>query len=126
MALKEVTLRDWWRVVARELPTGFFLGTMLGAIGFARILLWQFLAMHHWNFLGLGKDYGAHYFLLATTVFLALIGVVLFGSLAGSMLPFILRRFKLDPGERLGAVRRHARRCHRTGDLLHGCVDAAA
>jgi magnesium transporter len=97
MALKEVALRDWWRVVARELPTGFFLGTMLGAIGFVRILFWQFLAMNHWNFLGLGKDYGEHYFLLATTVFLALIGVVLFGSLAGSMLPFILRRFNLDP-----------------------------
>ena len=99
MALKEVSLRDWWRVVVRELPTGLFLGTMLGAIGFLRILLWQFFAVNHWNLFGLavGKDYGPYFLLLATTVFLALIGVVMFGSLAGSMLPFILRRFKLDP-----------------------------
>lgn len=95
MALKEVALRDWWRVVVRELPTGMFLGSMLGAIGFCRILLWQFFYSQHWTFIG--KDYGEHYLLIATTVFLALIGVVTFGSLAGSMLPFILRRFKLDP-----------------------------
>ena len=97
MALKEVALRDWWRVVIRELPTGVFLGTMLGAIGFCRILLWQLLSQHPLLGLAIGKDYGPHYLLLATTVFLALIGVVTFGSLAGSMLPFILRRFKLDP-----------------------------
>ena len=95
MALKDVALHDWWRVVIRELPTGVFLGTMLGAIGFVRILLWQFFFLQHWTFVG--KDYGPHYFLIATTVWLALIGVVTFGSLAGSMLPFILRRFKLDP-----------------------------
>ena len=95
MALKEVTLRDWWRVVSRELPTGLMLGTMLGLIGFCRILLWQLFYSLHWTFVG--KDYGPHHMLLATTVFLSLIGVVTFGSLAGSMLPFILRRFKLDP-----------------------------
>ncbi|MGH7593278.1 MAG: magnesium transporter [Gemmatimonadales bacterium] len=99
MALKELALRDWWRVVVREIPTGVALGTMLGAIGFARILLWQFLAMHHWMAFGvtLGLDYGVHYMLVAATVFCALIGVVLFGSVAGSMLPFLLRRFGLDP-----------------------------
>lgn len=88
MALKEVTLADWWRVVVRELPSGLTLGTMLGGIGFLRITLWQFLGFY---------DYGPHYLLLGTTVLLSLIGVVLFGSLAGSMLPFVLRRFGLDP-----------------------------
>ena len=88
MALKEVTLRDWWRVVGREIPTGLTLGTMLGGIGFLRIALWQYLGFY---------DYGSHFLLLGATVFFALIGVVLFGSLAGSMLPFVLRRFGLDP-----------------------------
>jgi magnesium transporter len=99
MALNELSLRDWWRVVVREIPTGVALGTMLGSIGFVRIVLWQFLAAHHWKAFGvpLGLDYGVHYLLVATTVFCALIGVVLFGSVAGSMLPFLLRRFGLDP-----------------------------
>ena len=99
MALNELALRDWWRVVVREIPTGLALGTMLGSIGFVRIVLWQFLAAHHWKAFGvqLGLDYGVHYLLVATTVFCALIGVVLFGSVAGSMLPFLLRRFGLDP-----------------------------
>lgn len=95
MAVKEITLRDWWRVAKRELPTGLFLGTMLGAIGFLRIVLWQFLHDHGVGFVG--KGYGEHYILLAATVFLSLIGVVMFGAFAGSMLPFVLRRFKLDP-----------------------------
>ena len=99
MALKEVALRDWWRVLVRELPAGLTLGTMLGSIGLCRILLWQWMAFHHFavGAFALGHDYGPHYFLIALTVFFALIGVVLFGSLAGSMLPFILRRFRLDP-----------------------------
>ncbi|MEP6590301.1 MAG: magnesium transporter [Gemmatimonadota bacterium] len=88
MALKEVTLNDWWRVVVRELPAGLTLGTMLGGIGFLRITLWQYLGFY---------DYGPHHLLLATTVFVALMGVVMFGTLAGSMLPFVLRRFGLDP-----------------------------
>jgi magnesium transporter len=72
---------------------------MLGAIGFCRILLWQFMAARHWSAFGvtLGLDYGSHYLLVAATVFCALIGVVLFGSVAGSMLPFALRRLGLDP-----------------------------
>ncbi len=99
MALKEVLLKDWWRVMVRELPAGLSLGTMLGGIGFLRIMLWQFLATHHYAIgsFQLGFDYGAHALLVAITVFLGLIGVVLFGSLAGSMLPFVLRRFGLDP-----------------------------
>lgn len=88
MAVKEVTLYDWWRVVAREVPAGLALGTMLGTIGLVRITLWQLLGFF---------DYGPHYLLLGITVFVSLIGVVMFGTLAGSMLPFLLRRLGLDP-----------------------------
>ncbi|HEY4320182.1 MAG TPA: magnesium transporter [Gemmatimonadales bacterium] len=99
MALNELSLRDWWRALVRDIPTGFSLGAMLGAIGFCRVLLWQYLSKSHYSLLGitLGWDYGPHYMLVAATVFAALIGVVLFGSVAGSMLPFVLRRFGLDP-----------------------------
>ena len=88
MALKEVQLKDWWRVVARELPSGLILGAFLGAIGAIRILLWQGLGWY---------DYGTHHVLVAITVAVALVGVVTFGSLAGSMLPFVVRRFGFDP-----------------------------
>lgn len=87
MAVGEVRLRDWWRIVCRETPTGLVLGTVLALIGAARILLWQ----------AAWQPYGEHYFLVALTVGFSLIGVVLFGSLAGSMLPFVLRRVGLDP-----------------------------
>jgi magnesium transporter len=87
MALEEVRLGDWWRVARRELAAGLILGAVLGTIGFARILVWQ----------GVGHMYGAHYLLLAATVSCTLVGVVLWGSLAGSMLPFLLRRIGLDP-----------------------------
>jgi magnesium transporter len=88
MALREVTLKDWWRVATRELPSGIVLGTILGAIGFIRIMLWQMLGWY---------NYGPQHVLVAVTVAVALIGVVTFGSLAGSMLPFILRRLNFDP-----------------------------
>jgi magnesium transporter len=88
MALREVTLRDWWRVASRELPTGLALGGILGAIGFTRIMLWQYAGWY---------NYGSHFVLVGATVSLALVGVVLFGSLAGSMLPFVLRRIGFDP-----------------------------
>jgi magnesium transporter len=88
LALGEITLRDWWRIAVRELPTGLALGAILGVIGFARIELWQ--ALHIFN-------YGTHHHLVALTVGLALIGIVAFGSLAGSMLPFVLRRLGFDP-----------------------------
>jgi magnesium transporter len=88
MALREVTLRDWWRVARRELPSGLALGGILGVIGFVRIMLWQYAGWY---------DYGSHYLRVAATVSLALVGVVLFGSLAGSMLPFVLRRIGFDP-----------------------------
>src|SRR5215467_8443840 len=92
MALGEVGLRDWWRIIRREVAAGFILGCMLGMIGMTRILLWQAIA------LGVGKDlYGPHYLLVAATIGTSLVGVVLFGTIAGSMLPFILRGFHLDP-----------------------------
>jgi|RhiMethySRZTD1v2_1073278.scaffolds.fasta_scaffold120308_2 magnesium transporter len=92
MALGEVTLRDWWRVVRREVAAGLTLGCMLGSIGMTRILVWQGVAS------ATGKElYGQHYLLVAATVGASLVGVVLFGTIAGSMLPFALRRLGLDP-----------------------------
>ena len=88
LALGEIRLRDWWRIAVRELPTGLMLGTILGAVGFARIVLWQRIGFY---------DYGAHYILVALAVGLSLVGIVGFGSFAGSMLPFILRRLGFDP-----------------------------
>ena len=88
LALQELKLRDWWRIALRELPTGLLLGGILGVIGFVRIVLWQHI--HIFN-------YGPHYMLLAITVGFALVGIVAFGSLAGSMLPFLLKRIGLDP-----------------------------
>ena len=87
MALGEVGLRDWWRILRRELGSGLALGAVLGAIGFARIVLWQLA----------GQVYGEHYLLVALTVAASLIGVVLFGTVTGSMLPVILRRLGFDP-----------------------------
>jgi magnesium transporter len=87
MALGEVKLRDWWRVIRRELVTGLGLGLILASIGLVRILLWQ----------GLFNAYGDHYLLVALTVALSLVGVVLWGSIAGSILPFILRGLGFDP-----------------------------
>lgn len=88
MALGEVTLKDWWRVMRREIQSGFLLGLLLGIIGFIRISLWQ--ELHIYN-------YGPHWFLMAATIFFALIGVILWGSFMGSMLPLILKRARIDP-----------------------------
>jgi magnesium transporter len=87
MALGEVNLRDWWRVIRREIATGLVLGLVLGAIGFLRITLWHAIT----------GIYGEHYLLVALTVFGSLIGVVTFGTMAGSLLPFVLRRLGFDP-----------------------------
>ncbi len=87
MALGEIHLRDWWRVVRREIIGGLALGGILGLIGFLRVIIWQLL----WH------AYGDHYLLLAATVFISLIGVVLWGSVTGSVLPLILRRIGFDP-----------------------------
>ncbi len=87
MALGEVRLRDWWRVIRREFLAGVGLGVVLALIGFARIVVWE----------GLFHTYGPHYVGIAATVAISLVGVVLWGTLAGSMLPFILRRLGFDP-----------------------------
>ena len=87
MALGEVRLRDWWRVMRREILSGLSLGAILGCIGFIRISIWALLF----------HAYGPYWMLLALTVGLALVGIVLWGSLAGSMLPFLLRRLGIDP-----------------------------
>ncbi|WP_027170705.1 magnesium transporter [Methylobacterium sp. 10] len=88
LALHEVRLRDWWRVALREVPTGLLLGTILGAIGIVRIVVWQKAGLY---------DYGEHWMLVAATVGAALVGIVTFGSLTGSMLPFVLQRLGFDP-----------------------------
>jgi magnesium transporter len=87
MALGEVRLRDWWRVLRREVGAGAGLGAILGTIGLLRILVWQ----------AVGGVYGVHYLRIGATVALSLVGVVLWGSMAGSMLPFLLRRAGFDP-----------------------------
>lgn len=88
LALHELRLRDWWRVALRELPTGLMLGVILGIIGIARITLWQIFGLY---------DYGPHWTLVAATVGGALVGIVTFGSMVGSMLPFLLRSIGFDP-----------------------------
>jgi magnesium transporter len=87
LALGEVTLSDWWRVMRREIFSGLGLGLILGTIGFLRITVWS----------AFSDLYGPHWPLVALTVGVALIGIVLWGTFAGSMLPFILRRLGLDP-----------------------------
>jgi magnesium transporter len=93
MALGEVTLRDWWRVAGREIRAGLSLGAILGAIGILRVALWSIIGEKYFH----RELYGPHWPLVAITVGLALVGVVLWGSLSGSMLPFVLRRVGADP-----------------------------
>jgi magnesium transporter len=88
LALRELQLRDWWRIAVRELPAGMTLGAILGTIGIVRITAWQFAGFY---------DYGAHWPLIGLTVGMALVGIVTFGSMAGSMLPFVLKRIGFDP-----------------------------
>jgi magnesium transporter len=88
LALRELHVGDWWRVALRELPSGLALGAILGTIGIMRIVLWQRLGWY---------NYGPHWPLVALTVGCALVGVVTFGSLTGSMLPFLLKRLGFDP-----------------------------
>jgi len=88
LALGQLRLRDWWKVAVRELPAGLTLGAILGVIGVARIAAWQKLGIY---------DYGIHWPLIALTVGVGLVGIVTFGSMTGSMLPFILKRIGFDP-----------------------------
>ena len=87
LAVRDVSLSDWWHVMRREVLAGLVLGCILACIALIRILLWPHKEI----------VYGPHYLLVAATVACSLVGVVLFGSVAGSMLPFILRRLKFDP-----------------------------
>ena len=93
MALGEVTLRDWWHVMRREVQAGILLGAILGAIGVVRVGAWAIVGEQYLH----RQPYGAHWPLVALTVGVALVGVVLWGTLSGSMLPFILRRVGADP-----------------------------
>jgi magnesium transporter len=87
LALGDLTLRQWWRVLRREVRSGLALGGILGVIGFARIALWSLFT----------DLYGPHWLLVALTVGVALVGVVVWGTLAGAMLPIALRRLGFDP-----------------------------
>lgn len=87
LAIGEISIRDWWRVMKREILSGLILGGILGAFGFVRVSLWAIL----------GSAYGPHWLQVAAAVSFSLVGVVLWGVLAGSMLPFILKRLGADP-----------------------------
>ena len=95
MALGEVTLRDWWRVMKKEIQAGMCLGLILGIIGTIRVAFWALLDKNYFHHHP--PVYGEHWPLVAITVGLALVGVVLWGTLSGSMLPFLLRRLGADP-----------------------------
>lgn len=88
MAVGEITIRDWWRVLKREITSGLLLGAALGAIGFLRVILWSNI---------FPSVYGSHYIEIGFVVGFSLIGVVLWGTLMGSMLPIILKRLGADP-----------------------------
>lgn len=87
LALGEVRLKDWWKVLRREIVVGLSLGAILGAIGFLRIGVWS----------AFSTIYGPHWILVAFTVSISLMGIVMWGSIAGSMLPFVLRKVGFDP-----------------------------
>ena len=87
MSLGEITIADWWRVMKREIASGLLLGTMLASIGFLRIVIWS----------GFSAMYGPHYLLIGATVSAAVLGVVLWGTISGAMLPLLLRRCGIDP-----------------------------
>jgi len=88
MALKELSPRDWWYVMRREIFSGLTLGVILGTIGFIRIAVWQQL---HWY------NYGPYWMLVGFTIFFSLIGVVMWGTISGSMIPIVLKAVRLDP-----------------------------
>ena len=87
LALGEVRLKDWWKIMKREIISGLFLGSVLGIIGFARIATWTLFT----------DIYGPHWLLVALVVCFSLVGVVMWGTLSGSMLPLILKRAGADP-----------------------------
>lgn len=88
MALGDLKLKDWWYVMKKEMASGLMLGGVLGVIGFARILLWQELGIY---------DYGIYWVFIALSVSVSLVLIVLWGTLSGSIIPFVLRKFGMDP-----------------------------
>ena len=88
MALQEITVKDWWLVIKKELVTGMVLGGRLGIFGFFRIMLWQYAGWF---------NYGEHWEFIGMSVGASLAMIVMWGTLSGSMVPFVLKRFKLDP-----------------------------
>jgi len=88
MAIKELKLSDWWYVMRKEIFSGLMLGSILGVIGFTRITVWQLTGLY---------DHGIYWFYVALTIGFSLVGIVLWGTLSGSMVPFILKGFGLDP-----------------------------
>ncbi len=91
LSLREIVLGDWWRVLCRELLTGLLLGATIGVIGFTRINVWGWMGW--WG----DEQVAMHYRILGVCIGVTLVGVVLWGSIMGSMLPFILKRLGLDP-----------------------------
>jgi magnesium transporter len=87
LAVGEVKIRDWWMVMRREILSGLLLGVVLGTVGFCRIAVWSMFS----------DMYGPHWLLVAVTVAVSLVGIVLWGTLSGSMLPFVIKRCGLDP-----------------------------
>ena len=88
LAVKELSIRDWWYVMKREIFSGLCLGIILGTVGFLRIAAWQKLGWYH---------YGIYWERIAITIFFSLIGIIMWGTLSGSMIPIVLKRLKLDP-----------------------------
>jgi Mg2+ transporter (mgtE) len=88
MALQEIGLKDWWYVMKKEIFTGLFLGGVLGIIGFLRIMIWHEAGLF---------DYGIYWPFVGMSVGISLVMIVLWGTLSGSMVPFILKKLKLDP-----------------------------
>ncbi|WP_242918783.1 magnesium transporter [Pontibacter liquoris] len=88
MAISELNIKDWWYVMRKEVLSGLLLGLILGSIGLLRIITWQYVGFY---------NYGEHYVLIGLTVGFSLIGIVLWGTLSGSMIPFLLRKLNLDP-----------------------------
>ncbi len=88
MAIKEISLRDWWFVMRKEIKSGLALGSILGSIGFIRIFIWQKFGFY---------NYGIYWAPIALTVSLTLLGIVMWGTIAGSMIPFVLKKLRLDP-----------------------------
>ena len=88
MALQEIGLKDWWYVMRKEIVSGVFLGGILGIIGFIRIMMWQEMGLY---------DYGEHWVYIGLSIAVSLLLIILWGTLSGSMIPFVLKKFKLDP-----------------------------